>query len=190
MRRSPSKHAGNNQDLPQPKTEEFLEAAIGRTANPLVLVLDRVTDPHNLGACLRTANAAGAVAVVAPKDHSCTITETVVHVASGAAGKTPFVRVTNLARTLRKLQDLGLWLTATDDAATTDLYAIDLTGPTAIIMGAEGPGIRKKTRDTCDHLARLPMLGTVECLNVSVAAGVCLYEAVRQRHTASSTSRT
>ena len=181
MRRNPSRHSSKDRDHPQPKNEEFLDAAVARAQAPLVLVLDRVTDPHNLGACLRTANAAGATAVVAPKDHSCGITDTVVHVASGAAGKTPFVQVTNLARTLRKLQDHGLWLTATDDAATTDLYEIDLTGPAAIVMGAEGDGLRKKTRDTCDYLARLPMLGTVECLNVSVAAGVCLYEAVRQR---------
>lgn len=190
MRRNPSRHSSSDPNRPQPKNEEFLESAVARSKSPLVLVLDRVTDPHNLGACLRTANAAGAIAVVAPKDHSCGITDTVVHVASGAASTTPFVQVTNLARSLRKLQELGLWLTATDDEATSDLYAIDLTGPTAIVMGAEGSGLRKKTRDTCDHLARLPMLGTVECLNVSVAAGICLYEAVRQRHAASKTSLT
>ncbi len=151
------------------------------TPDALVLVLDCVQDPHNLGACLRTANAAGAVAVVIPRDKSAPLTEVARHVAAGAAEHTPLVTVTNLARALGRLQDAGLWLVGTADEAEENLYDLDLTGPIGIVMGAEGGGLRRLTAEKCDHLVRLPMLGTVSCLNVSVATGVCLYECVRQR---------
>ncbi|OZB06611.1 MAG: 23S rRNA (guanosine(2251)-2'-O)-methyltransferase RlmB [Idiomarina sp. 34-48-12] len=148
----------------------------------LFLVLDGVTDPHNLGACLRTADASGVTAVIVPKDKSASITPVVRKVASGAAETVPFVQVTNLARTLRQLQDKQVWVIGTAGEATQELYAIDLKGPVAIVMGAEGDGMRRLTRETCDELIKIPLLGTVSSLNVSVATGVCLYEAVRQRH--------
>ncbi len=150
----------------------------------LILILDEVTDPHNLGACLRSANAAGTIAIVTPKHHSVRVTETVQRIACGAASKTPVVLVSNLARAMRRFQDLGFKLVGTDDSAEEMIYDIDMTGPVAIVAGAEGKGVRKLTRDTCDHLAQIPMLGNVECLNVSVATGICLFEVVRQRHTA------
>jgi len=149
----------------------------------LILILDEVTDPHNLGACLRSANAAGTIALVTPKHHSVQVTETVQRIACGAAAKTPVVTVSNLARAMRKLQELGFKLVGTDDSGGEMIYDIDLTGPVAIVSGAEGKGVRRLTRDTCDHLAKIPMLGNVECLNVSVATGICLFEVVRQRHT-------
>jgi len=148
----------------------------------LFLVLDGVTDPHNLGACLRTADASGVTAVIVPKDKSASITPVVRKVASGAAETVPFVQVTNLARTLRQLQDKQVWVIGTAGEATQELYAVDLKGPVAIVMGAEGDGMRRLTRETCDELIKIPLLGTVSSLNVSVATGVCLYEAVRQRH--------
>lgn len=147
----------------------------------LVLVLDGVTDPHNLGACLRSADAAGAHAVIAPKDKSASLNATARKVACGAAEHIPFISVTNLARSLKLLQDYGLWLVGTAGEAEQSLYDMDLTGPTAIVMGAEGPGLRRLTRQHCDHLAKLPMSGSVSSLNVSVATGVCLFEARRQR---------
>ena len=148
---------------------------------PLLLVLDGVTDPHNLGACLRTADAAGALAVLVPKDKSATLTPTVRKVACGAAEVIPLVAVTNLASTLEKLQQRGLWIVGTAGEAEQELYDQDLTGPTIIIMGAEGKGMRRLTREHCDYLVRLPMAGSVSSLNVSVATGVCLFEAMRQR---------
>jgi predicted rRNA methylase len=148
---------------------------------PLLLILDGVTDPHNLGACLRVADGAGAHAVIAPKDRSVGINTTVTKVASGAAETVPYLTVTNLARTLRELQDRGFWLIGTDDEATGNLYSADFTGPVALIMGAEGEGLRRLTKETCDILINIPMMGSVESLNVSVASGVCLYEARRQR---------
>lgn len=148
----------------------------------LFLVLDGVTDPHNLGACLRTADASGVTAVIVPKDKSASITPVVRKVASGAAETVPFVQVTNLARTLRQLQDRQVWVIGTAGEATQELYAVDLKGSVAIVMGAEGDGMRRLTRETCDELIKIPLLGTVSSLNVSVATGVCLYEAVRQRH--------
>ena len=148
---------------------------------PFLLVLDGVQDPHNLGACLRSADAAGVHAVVAPKDRSVSLTETVRKIACGAAENLPFVTVTNLARTLKHLKEAGLWLVGTADESEQSLYDIDLTGPLALVMGAEGKGLRRLTRVTCDFLVHIPMAGTVECLNVSVATGVCLFEAVRQR---------
>ena len=149
---------------------------------PLLLVLDGVTDPHNLGACLRSADGAGVDAVIAPRDRAGGLTPVACKVASGAAETVPFVQVTNLARTLRHLQQAHrIFVVGTSDSADTDLFQVALNGPLAIVMGAEGEGMRRLTRDTCDQLVRLPMAGRVESLNVSVATGICLYEAIRQR---------
>lgn len=148
---------------------------------PFLLVLDGVTDPHNLGACLRSANAAGVDAVIAPKDRSVGITPTVSKVACGAAESTPFVVVTNLARTLKDLQQHGVWVVGTAGEAQQMAYDADLRGPLALVMGAEEKGMRRLTREHCDTLIKLPMAGTVNSLNVSVATGICLFEAVRQR---------
>ncbi|XQU74160.1 23S rRNA (guanosine(2251)-2'-O)-methyltransferase RlmB [Cupriavidus sp. H18C2] len=158
--------------------DELLDGIEG---TPLLLVLDGVTDPHNLGACLRVADGAGAHAVIAPKDRSVGLNATVAKVASGAAETVPYITVTNLARTLRELQERGVWVIGTADGTEKALYDVDLKGPTAIVMGAEGEGMRRLTRETCDDLVAIPMAGGVESLNVSVASGVCLYEAVRQR---------
>lgn len=151
------------------------------TQQPLLLVLDGITDPHNLGACLRTADAAGVDAVIAPKDNSAGLNATVSKVACGAAEVVPFVQVTNLARTLRDLQQRGVWLVGTAGEADKLIYQTDLKGAIALVMGAEGKGLRRLTRQHCDHLVKLPMAGSVSSLNVSVATGVCLFEAVRQR---------
>jgi 23S rRNA (guanosine2251-2'-O)-methyltransferase len=149
---------------------------------PLLLVLDGITDPHNLGACLRVANAAGAHAVVAPKDRAAGISPTVSKVASGAAEITPYFMVTNLARTLADLKDRNIWVVGTDSSATDDLYSVkELPSSIAWVMGAEGAGMRRLTRESCDLLVRVPMRGQVESLNVSVAAGICLFESVRRR---------
>lgn len=148
---------------------------------PLLLVLDGVTDPHNLGACLRAADGAGAHAVIAPKDHACGINATVAKVASGAAETVPYFMVTNLARTLNELKERHIWVIGTSDDAPKTLYQADLKGPVALVLGAEGPGMRQLTRKTCDELIAIPMRGAVESLNVSVASAVCLYEALRQR---------
>lgn len=150
-------------------------------APALILVLDGVTDPHNLGACLRSADAAGVALVLAPKDKSASLNATVRKVACGAAETVPFVAVTNLARTLKQLQEAGVWLVGLAGEAEQSLYDIDLSGPIAIVMGAEGAGLRRLTRENCDYLAKLPMAGTVSSLNVSVATGVVLFEVVRQR---------
>ncbi len=149
--------------------------------NPLILVLDGVTDPHNLGACLRVADGAGVHAVIAPKDHAAGINATVAKVASGAAETVPYFMVTNLARTLGELKERNIWIIGTSDTATQTLYQADLTGPVALVLGAEGAGMRQLTAKTCDQLVSIPMRGAVESLNVSVASGVCLYEALRQR---------
>ncbi len=148
---------------------------------PLLLILDGVTDPHNLGACMRVADGAGADAIIVPKDRSAQLNTTVSKVASGAAESMPFVAVTNLARAMRELQEAGIWLIGTSDDADKTLYEVDLSGPVAIVMGAEGEGMRRLTKETCDELVSIPMFGGVESLNVSVASGVCLYEAARQR---------
>ena len=148
---------------------------------PLLLVLDGVTDPHNLGACLRVADGSGAHAVVAPKDHAVGINATVAKVASGAAETVPYIMVTNLARTLTELKEYDIRIIGTSDDAEHTLYDLDLTGPVAFVLGAEGDGMRQLTRKTCDTLVRIPMAGAVESLNVSVASAVCLYEALRQR---------
>lgn len=170
--------------LPRTKSgsEEALDSILDNLAEaPFLLVLDGVQDPHNLGACLRSADGAGVHAVIAPKDRAVSLTGTVAKVASGAAHSVPFIQVTNLARTLRALQQRGIWLVGTDGEADINVYDVDLTGPLAMVMGAEGTGLRRLTRECCDYLVRLPMAGVVESLNVSVATGVCLYEAVRQR---------
>ncbi|MFZ9336454.1 MAG: 23S rRNA (guanosine(2251)-2'-O)-methyltransferase RlmB [Burkholderiaceae bacterium] len=148
---------------------------------PLLLVLDGVTDPHNLGACLRVADGAGAHAVIAPKDHAVGLNATVAKVASGAAETVPYFMVTNLARTLGELKERNIWCIGASDDAPKPLYQVDLKGPGALVLGAEGPGMRQLTRKTCDELVSIPMRGAVESLNVSVASGICLYEALRQR---------
>lgn len=161
--------------------ENGLVAALEGVSNPLVLVLDGVTDPHNLGACLRSADAAGVTAVVVPKDKSADLTPVVRKVACGGAESVPFARVTNLARTLEMLKAAGLWVVGTAGEAQQLVYEQDLRGPIVLVMGAEGDGMRRLTREACDFLVKLPMAGAVSSLNVSVATGVCLFEAVRQR---------
>ena len=156
------------------------------TVPPLLLVLDGVTDPHNLGACLRVADAAGAHAVIAPKDRSVGLTAVAMKVASGAAENIPYITVTNLARTLRDLKERGIWLVGTAEDGTRDLYQGDIAGPLAWVLGAEGEGLRRLTRETCDEIVSIPMFGSVESLNVSVAAGVCLFESRRQRESVKS----
>lgn len=146
-----------------------------------LLILDGVQDPHNLGACMRTAEAAGAHAVIAPKDRASSLTHTALKVSSGAAERLPFIQITNLARVLRELQQYGVWLVGTSGESETPLFEADLKGPLAIILGAEGRGIRRLTRENCDQTVYIPMKGEAESLNVSVAAGVCLFEASRQR---------
>lgn len=158
--------------------DELLDAIVGP---PLILILDGITDPHNLGACLRVADGAGAHAVIAPKDRAVGLNATAAKVASGAAETMPYITVTNLARTLRELKERDIWLIGTTDDAEKGLYDADFTGGSALIMGSEGEGMRRLTRDTCDMLVSVPMFGSVESLNVSVASGVCLYEARRQR---------
>lgn len=150
-------------------------------APPFLLLLDEIQDPHNLGACLRTAEAAGAQAVIAPKDNAVGLTPVVCKVASGAAETLPYVQVTNLARTMDALKERGIWLIGAAGEADQMLFATDLTGPLGLVMGSEGTGLRRLTRARCDSLAKLPMCGKIESLNVSVAAGICLFEALRQR---------
>lgn len=165
------------------RNETFLEQLLTELeVPPFLLVLDGVTDPHNLGACLRSADAAGVHAVIAPRDRACGLTPVVRKVASGAAETVPFVQVTNLSRTIKSLRDAGVWVvgTALEEGAVS-LYERDLTGPLALVLGAEGAGIRRLTRENCDDLAYIPMAGTVQSLNVSVATGICLFEALRQR---------
>lgn len=163
---------------PETLLEEALEAAQGA---PLLLVLDGVQDPHNLGACLRSADAAGVTAVIAPRDRAAGLTPVARKVAAGAAETVPFIPVVNLARALRDLKERGVWLVGTDDTADRTLFEADLTGPAALVMGSEGEGLRRLTRECCDQLVSIPMAGAVESLNVSVATGVVLFEAVRQR---------
>jgi 23S rRNA (guanosine2251-2'-O)-methyltransferase len=158
--------------------DDLLDAS---TTAPLLLVLDGVQDPHNLGACMRTADAAGVAAVIVPKDRAAGLSATVRKVASGAAESVPLIQVTNLARTLRWLKERDIWIVGTDDQAEQSLYGAKLAGPLAIVLGAEGTGMRRLTREACDVLVSIPMRGIVESLNVSVATGVLLYEALRQR---------
>jgi 23S rRNA (guanosine2251-2'-O)-methyltransferase len=167
------------QALPQANSlDDLLDAVVGP---PLLLVLDGITDPHNLGACLRVADGVGAHAVIAPKDHAVGINATVAKVASGAAETVPYFMVTNLARTLGELKERSIWCLGLADDAEQTLYQADLKAPVALVMGAEGSGMRQLTRKTCDQLVSIPMRGAVESLNASVASGVCLYEALRQR---------
>ncbi|MBC7381331.1 MAG: 23S rRNA (guanosine(2251)-2'-O)-methyltransferase RlmB [Burkholderiaceae bacterium] len=158
--------------------DDLLDAVSGPI---LLLVLDGVTDPHNLGACLRVADGAGAHAVIAPKDHAVGVNATVAKVASGAAETVPYFMVTNLSRTLGELKERSIWCIGTSDDAPKTIYQADLKGSVALVLGAEGAGMRQLTRKTCDDLVNIPMMGAVESLNVSVASGVCLYEALRQR---------
>ena len=149
--------------------------------SPFLLILDGVTDPHNLGACMRSADAAGVHAIILPKDRSAQLNATAKKVASGAAAHIPLIRVTNLARTMRVLQEANVWIVGTAGEADHTLYQSKMTGPMALVMGAEGEGMRRLTREHCDELISIPMAGSVSSLNVSVATGVCLFEAVRQR---------
>ncbi|MCB1235044.1 MAG: 23S rRNA (guanosine(2251)-2'-O)-methyltransferase RlmB [Verrucomicrobiae bacterium] len=178
-----NRHAGPPGAIPRLSEDDLLEMAAD-APDILVLILDGVQDPHNLGACLRTADAAGVSAVVIPKHHAVAVTETVVRIACGAAESVPVVQVTNLARCLDRLKDeAGLRVVGAADEADGGLHETDLTGPLAFAMGAEGAGLRRLTREKCDALVSIPMLGEVECLNVSNATAVCLFEAVRQRLT-------
>ncbi|PKO25096.1 MAG: 23S rRNA (guanosine(2251)-2'-O)-methyltransferase RlmB, partial [Betaproteobacteria bacterium HGW-Betaproteobacteria-8] len=154
---------------------------------PFFLILDGVEDPHNLGACLRVADAMGVHAVIAPKDRAVGLNATVRKVASGAAETVPFIAVTNLARTMRELKEAGVMLVGTAADAEHDLFSMELSGPVALVLGAEGTGLRRLTAETCDALVGIPMFGSVESLNVSVASGICLYEARRQRHAITAT---
>jgi 23S rRNA (guanosine2251-2'-O)-methyltransferase len=161
--------------------EGDLDELLGSLHQPLLLILDGVQDPHNLGACLRSAEAAGVDAVIVPRDRAVGITPVVRKIASGAADRVPLIRVTNLARTMKSLQEAGVWIVGLAGEAEKSLYEMDLTGPTAIAMGGEGEGLRRLSREHCDFLAKIPMRGQVESLNVSVATGVVLFEALRQR---------
>lgn len=161
--------------------EEGIAILKNSVKTPFLLILDQVQDPRNLGACLRSANAAGVSMVFLPSERSAGITEIVRHVAAGAAENTPIVRVRNLARLMGELSEMGISLIGTTDQAVKSIYEIDLSGPIALVLGAEENGIRRLTADSCAELIKIPMLGTVDCLNVSVATGVCLFEAVRQK---------
>ena len=156
-------------------------AAEKKSIAPFFLILDGVTDPHNLGACLRNADAAGVQAIIVPKDNAAQITPTVRKVAVGAVESVPLVQVTNLSRTMKQLQQQGVWIVGTAGETDTCLYDVKLSGPMALVMGAEGKGMRRLTRENCDQLVKLPMAGSVSSLNVSVATGICLFEMVRQR---------
>ena len=182
--------AGNGRMPAEPLGEDDLARrveAAGREA--FLLVLDGVQDPHNLGACLRTAEAVGVTAVVVPRDRACSLTPAVRKVAAGAAELVPFVQVTNLVRCLEGLKRQGLWVVGTEGEADRDLYAADLSGPLAVVMGAEGRGMRRLTGEACDFTVRVPMRGATESLNVSVATGVVLYEALRQRLAAAAVAK-
>lgn len=177
-----NRHVKSVEETPAPALDEHdLLRLVAETEIPFLLILDCVQDPHNLGAILRTADGAGVHAVIAPKDKAVGITETVRRVSVGAADHVPFVQVTNLARTMEQLKEAGVWFVGTSDRAEKTLYELDLRGPLALVLGAEEKGMRRLTEENCDFLAKLPMAGKVECLNVSVATGVCLFEAVRQR---------
>jgi 23S rRNA (guanosine2251-2'-O)-methyltransferase len=161
--------------------EADLRELLASKVTPLLLVLDGVQDPHNLGACLRSANALGVHAVIVPKDRAVGLTPVVRKVASGAAELTPLIPVTNLARTLRWLKEQGVWVYGADEAATKRVSEVDFTGPAALVLGGEGKGLRRLTRELCDVLVQIPTVGVISSLNVAVATGVCLYEALRQR---------
>lgn len=175
-------HSNPDKPINLKKEDDLYEIVETKKEKIFLLILDNVQDPHNLGACLRSADAAGVDAVIIPKDRSVGMTPTVQHIAAGAAENIPLITVTNLARTLGELKKMGVWLVGTAEEADQIIYDIDLNCPVAIVMGAEGKGLRRLTRENCDFLAKLPMSGTVECLNVSVATGICLFEVVRQRN--------
>lgn len=176
-----NRHSDPGRQLPSVNEDDLVGIIENLTVPPFLLILDQVQDPHNLGACLRSAEAAGIHAVIAPKDRSSGITDTVRRVACGGAENVPFIQVTNLSRTIEMLKENKIWLTGTTDRAEKSIFECDLTGPTAIVMGSEGSGLRRLTAEKCDFLAQIPMAGHVECLNVSVATGVVLFEALRQR---------
>lgn len=177
-----NRHAPDVEEIRASLDEDEALAILAEIKEPFVLVLDCVQDPHNLGAILRSADAAGVHLVIAPKDKAVGITETVRRISVGAADVVPFAQVTNLARMLEKLKQAGIWIVGTSDhAKSKSIYQLDLRGPLALVMGAEEKGMRRLTEEHCDFLASIPMAGRVECLNVSVATGVCLFEAVRQR---------
>lgn len=164
------------------RDESDLQDIIDSNGAPFLLILDGVQDPHNLGACLRTADGAGVDAVIAPRNRAVGMTETVARISCGASESVPFIQVTNIVRTLKELQKSGVWVVGTADGAeSSSLYEVDFKGAIALVMGAEEKGLRRLTRETCDLVVSLPMMGKVDCLNVSVATGVCLYEALRQR---------
>jgi 23S rRNA (guanosine2251-2'-O)-methyltransferase len=177
-----SKHADLFTSVSEKSENDLFDILKKLDHPPFILILDCVQDPHNLGACLRSADAAGVDAVIAPKDRAVGLTDTVRRIASGGAENVPFIRVTNLARIMEILkEEAKFWIVGTADKAEQTIHEIDLTGPIAIVMGAEGQGLRRLTAQKCDFLAKIPMAGSVDCLNVSVATGVCLFEAVRQR---------
>lgn len=187
---SGARHQGVVARIQMKPLSHSLDEIVEQVQNPLLLVLDGVTDPHNLGACLRVANAAGANAVVAPKDRAAGITAAVSKVASGAAEATPYLMVTNLARALAELKERNIWIVGADERAEKTLYDADLPDAIAWVLGAEGEGMRRLTRESCDLLVRIPMGGEVESLNVSVSAGICLFESVRRRTSAKKAGQT
>lgn len=177
-----ARHQGVVAMVEPTKLPQFVEDVLDTIEGPpFLLLLDGITDPHNLGACLRVADAAGVHAVVAPKDRSVGLTATAMKVASGAAESVPYITVTNLARTMRELKEREIWLVGADEEGSADLFHAELAGPLAWVLGAEGEGLRRLTREGCDQIVSIPMFGAVESLNVSVASGVCLFEARRQR---------
>jgi 23S rRNA (guanosine2251-2'-O)-methyltransferase len=177
-----ARHQGVAASVAAVKLATHIDDVLDALTEPaLLLILDGITDPHNLGACLRVADAMGVHAVIAPKDRAVGLNATVSKVASGAAETVPYIPVTNLARSMRELKERDIWITGTDENAPVDLYAAKLDGARALVLGAEGEGMRRLTRETCDDLVRIPMLGSVESLNVSVSAGICLFETRRQR---------
>ncbi len=185
-----ARHQGVAASVAAAKLAMHIDDVLETLTEPaLLLILDGITDPHNLGACLRVADAMGVHAVIAPKDRAVGLNATVSKVASGAAESVPYIPVTNLARTMRELKDREIWITGADEQAPTDLYAAKLDGARALVLGAEGEGMRRLTREHCDELVRIPMLGSVESLNVSVSAGICLAETRRQRTVAENAAR-
>ena len=175
-----NRHVNLSSPLPQLSEDELYDR-VASLDNPLLLILDCVEDPHNLGACLRSADAAGVAAVIAPRHHAASVTETVRCIAAGGAEQVPFVQVANLSRAMKRFGEMGLQLVGTADGVKKSLYDAELSGPLAIVVGAEEKGLRRLTAENCDTLVCIPMAGSVECLNVSVATAVCLFEAVRQR---------
>ena len=184
-----NRHAAGDKALIREESE--LDELLDQVKNPLILILDCVQDPHNLGACLRSANGAGVDAVILPKDRAAPVTDTAIAISCGGASHTPIFRVTNLVRCMEQLKARGVWIAGTSDhQGTQDLYETDLTGPLALVMGSEAKGMRRLTQENCDYLLSIPMAGFVECLNVSVATGVCLFEIVRQRKAKKLTQQT